>query len=1166
MKHILLVALASALVLGCSSDKKPVSVHASAAKSSSALWQATMGSPTVARQSPAMVSLNNGRVVVYGGLVADGGATGATEIFDPSNGTWTSASPLNTPRAQMTGALDSNNDALALAGWNNGALLATAEAFSLDAGDGGAWVATPTTLNVPRAGVMVAELRGQGSVIASSFGAEPSVEFYNYVDAGLSLVAPLVPGRSSFAMRMLQDGGVMVAGGETDAGIALRTTALFTSPDSGWATGPSLAYERAGAAVSPLGGGRFILIGGRGSADASVSAEVYNPATDSWVSTGPLMNPRTTGHTATTLINGDVLVVGGPGLAGRKTERYVDGTNQFQFAGCLAQSRVNHAALSLPDASVLIVGGLGDAGLLATSEQWVEAGLLGAQGNSCSSDCECASGFCADGVCCNRACNGGPCEACSAAKGASSDGQCTLLSAATVCRPDAGLCDRAETCTGSSPLCPVDTFLDAGVVCRADAGVCDRPEVCTGLSVSCPADLKVDAGVLCRADAGICDRPEVCDGVSNACPANAFVDAGALCRPASGLCDRAESCTGSTTACPADTVLESGVTCRALAGNCDVIEVCDGTSTLCPPDTVLVAGVTCRTVDGGCDEAEQCTGSSGVCPADGFRASGTVCRLSAANCDLAEVCTGTGSACPTDVFVAQGVACGAYVCSGTAVSCPGSCTLSTQCSGTNTCQNSVCAPPVVDAGVPDAGPVDSGTVDAGEVDAGPVDAGSPDAGTFDSGEPDAGTMDAGDMDAGENDAGELDAGEVDAGEVDAGAVDSGARDAGNVDAGTTDKRRRYIGWACASSPSDQAALWALVVLAVIFSSRRRNSWAAGAAVAASLSAMPVRAQDSAVTTTQDVAPRPSAADFTVRAYAWGVRDFLASAMGAEVGASVGIGSRLDVGASVVLGPQVGARVHGTLHMADDEEWVRPWVQVRAALHPTSAGFAAGGGLAAGAHLWLARARASAGVLAEAMAGPPGFPVFGLYAVFGFELDLYRHFPEAAVGLPEDKEPPAMTAQLDRSVDPKAAGPVSDATAVASVNPAPPTTERAKVTARVNIREVILFDLKKSTFGDKGKASVQKIAGILSRFPQVKLVQVSGHADDGKNEAEHKKLSQARAKAVVDALLAAGVEEGRLVIKAYGDILPLQSSSVAFAKREQNRRVDFIILEQGEVAQ
>jgi hypothetical protein len=70
---------------------------------------------------------------------------------------------------------------------------------------------------------------------------------------------------------------------------------------------------------------------------------------------------------------------------------------------------------------------------------------------------------------------------------------CEFLTSA--CRPAAGPCDLAESCTGSSATCPPD--VKSTEVCRPGAHQCDAAENCDGVSNVCPPDLPAPNGTPC---------------------------------------------------------------------------------------------------------------------------------------------------------------------------------------------------------------------------------------------------------------------------------------------------------------------------------------------------------------------------------------------------------------------------------------------------------------------------------------------------------------------------------------------------------------------------------------------------------------------------------------------------------------------------------------------
>ncbi|MBI3448389.1 MAG: hypothetical protein HY049_05665 [Acidobacteria bacterium] len=104
-------------------------------------------------------------------------------------------------------------------------------------------------------------------------------------------------------------------------------------------------------------------------------------------------------------------------------------------------------------------------------------GAGGSCGNPSSTSCDapdtcgaggvCQSNLAASGTSCAGTSNGGGCDGTDACDGA---GTCVdgFLAATTVCRPSAGPCDVAESCTGNSGVCPADVTLAPGEV---DAGV-----------------------------------------------------------------------------------------------------------------------------------------------------------------------------------------------------------------------------------------------------------------------------------------------------------------------------------------------------------------------------------------------------------------------------------------------------------------------------------------------------------------------------------------------------------------------------------------------------------------------------------------------------------------------------------------------------------------------
>ena len=187
----------------------------------------------------------------------------------------------------------------------------------------------------------------------------------------------------------------------------------------------------------------------------------------------------------------------------------------------------------------------------------------------------------------------------------------TVKSAGTACSDDGHVC-TSDVCNGTvgAPAC-THPAKASGTACPDDGNVCTR-DVCDGTSLDCthPAG---NAGTVCRAAAGVCDVAETCTGTSATCPADAFVSSSVVCRAAvAGGCDIAENCPGNGPNCPADVVQPNGTVCRAAAGECDLAETCNGTSNTCPADAKKTSGTAC-TDDGNACTSDTCDGTSNLC-------------------------------------------------------------------------------------------------------------------------------------------------------------------------------------------------------------------------------------------------------------------------------------------------------------------------------------------------------------------------------------------------------------------------------------------------------------------------------------------------------------------------------------------------------------------------
>jgi OOP family OmpA-OmpF porin len=160
------------------------------------------------------------------------------------------------------------------------------------------------------------------------------------------------------------------------------------------------------------------------------------------------------------------------------------------------------------------------------------------------------------------------------------------------------------------------------------------------------------------------------------------------------------------------------------------------------------------------------------------------------------------------------------------------------------------------------------------------------------------------------------------------------------------------------------------------------------------------------------------------------------------------------------------------------------------------------------------------------------------------------------------------------------GPVSVVGELPPPPPPPPPPPKApepppKVVVKDNkieITEKIQFEYNKATILPQSFDLMNEIAETIKKNPQIKKIGIEGHASSEGDAKHNLKLSDERAKSVMQYLVEkGGVPADHLEAKGFGSQRPLEDDSPkalkgktkeeAEALHEKNRRVEFNILEQ-----
>jgi outer membrane protein OmpA-like peptidoglycan-associated protein len=110
---------------------------------------------------------------------------------------------------------------------------------------------------------------------------------------------------------------------------------------------------------------------------------------------------------------------------------------------------------------------------------------------------------------------------------------------------------------------------------------------------------------------------------------------------------------------------------------------------------------------------------------------------------------------------------------------------------------------------------------------------------------------------------------------------------------------------------------------------------------------------------------------------------------------------------------------------------------------------------------------------------------------------------------------------------------------------------------------ILFDLGQASLKSGADANVRKISAVLKQYPDHQI-SIEGYTDSTGTDAFNQQLSENRARAVRDALVAGGLDSTVITVHGYGKANPVATNATPDG-RQQNRRVEIVVLGAGKLA-
>jgi hypothetical protein len=323
----------------------------------------------LARSSPAVVVLNDGNILVIGGMASEG-PTATTEIFEVKASAWKLGPTLNSRRVGHTATLLQDGTVLVVGGDTGSGATSSAELLDL-----GRTTSTPIpSMTFARSG-HAAVLLKNGNVLVTGgtdwiMNTWKQAEAYDTQTHSWSPAGSMSIPRLFFSMHLLPDGTALAVGGDTN-----QTSERYNATTNSWSQVSKMVSQRQYSASAMIGG-QVVVAGGQLSNKLVNSTEVFDPATNSWKAVGSMTTSRAR-FSLTPLPNGDLLAAGSQGPDGttKSCEVFHPELSAWETSPQMNISRGAHGYAVVSGGATFVIGGRSGTTTTSSVEVFARTGI-----------------------------------------------------------------------------------------------------------------------------------------------------------------------------------------------------------------------------------------------------------------------------------------------------------------------------------------------------------------------------------------------------------------------------------------------------------------------------------------------------------------------------------------------------------------------------------------------------------------------------------------------------------------------------------------------------------------------------------------------------------------------------------------------------------------------